>query len=341
MAKPVNSNHGFTPIGVRGGNSYLLESVQVESKNNSLRQAKSRAADGKQYEALAVATTRQTSRRPTVLSTRKPSKTTNSNFVNQGSSAIRKDGTSGNSSRNSVPVVEQQKTTGSNAANSDVSSTGTGTDLAQNTSNTVSPQVNQNAKPVAPTASSIAKERSVMNSTLNNLLQSILGKEGFVPPTDHRGYTAMIAKAIRKIKDPAQLEAFKSKVEEAGKPFRLNFGISRTVGEKKEALNSKETVALSSLHQGEYQKIAAELNSKTTGTGKMTPNGTGQSTGSVNQVPTAAPTVSPAPTQTPTPATAQPETPSEYQKTSSSSSPESTEGEVSNPSLYDNPELIA
>jgi hypothetical protein len=95
-----------------------------------------------------------------------------------------------------------------------------------------------------------------MNESLNGVLQGVVGNNGFVVPTDHRGYTTMINKEAKSIKNPAEREAFIAKIEEAGKPFRFNFGLSRTVGGKKEALNSKVTGSIDTLHQSEYQKIA-------------------------------------------------------------------------------------
>jgi hypothetical protein len=158
-------------------------------------------------------------------------------------------------------------------------------EAAQNRRPAASPETRAAAvpsenKPIAAAASSIAKERAVMYETLNALLQSVLGKNGFVAPADHRGYSAMIAKAMKKIKNPAQLEAFKMKVEEAGKPFRFNFGVCREVGGKKEALNARQTSALDADHAAEYKRAANEFQTQST-----TPNQNKRTADVQNQVP--------------------------------------------------------
>jgi hypothetical protein len=117
-------------------------------------------------------------------------------------------------------------------------------------------------KPIASAASTMAKERTKMLETVDKLLTAVLGKD-FVKPADHRGYTALVAKAVKKITNPKQLEEFKTKIEEAGKPFRLNFGLSRTTGGKKVALNSNVQGTFNPLYQAEQQRFAAQFQNRT------------------------------------------------------------------------------
>ena len=222
---------------------------------------------------------------------------------------------------------------------------------AQNGKPSASPEARTAAapvenKPIAASASSIAKEREVMNETLNALLQAVLGKNGFVAPTDHRGYSAMIAKAVKQIKNPAQLEAFKAKIEEAGKPFKLNFGLSRSVEGKTEALNARSTGSLDAEHIDEYKKIVTEFQSKAQAPAQTVP-----STAVPNQVPAVPASAQPVPpssgqvpgddnglgpvqNQAPLPqmpqAAPQPEV-----------NPTNDANPTTNPGVYGNPDLIA
>jgi hypothetical protein len=346
MVKPLNSDIAFAPTGLRGGNSYLLESVPVESKGSSPVQTRNRVANGTRYEALMADSTQQTARHDVVSKSRKSSNRINATRV-KTSNPIRKSSKVRTiASRNSNTVVAQQNRSSSNTVNGNNSSiSNKTTQVAQNPSTTGSSQTNTNpntssntnanANPIAPSASSIAKERSAMNSSLNTALQEVMGKEGFVAPTDHRGYTAMIAKAMKKIKNPAQLEAFKTKIEDAGKPFRLNFGISRTVNGKQEALNSKVTGSMSILHQGEYKNIEAEFRSKSSVRSQTTGSQSQQGNQPVNGTPgtTVTPTQKPIPTPTPTPA----KTP--VQTTTPVTVPATATD--ANTSIFPNPELIA
>jgi hypothetical protein len=327
MVKPLNSHIAFAPNSMRGGNTYLLESVPVESRGNSSGQIKNRISGGAQNEALVADAPRQPARRGLISKSRKTSNTVNPTRVkrsstDRSSNTVRRDADS-----KSNAVVKQQNQVNSNAVNRNTSSSAKSTGVAQNPSTTVSPQANTNANPIAPSASSIAKERSAMNARLNTALQEVLGKEGFVAPTDHRGYTTMIAKAMKKIKDPAQLEAFKAKIEEAGKPFRLNFGVTRSVGGKQEALNSNATGSMSTYHQDEYKKIAAELRTESKKPTQTNGNQGLPVDGTPNN----------AVTPTPTPTTASDETP--IQGTTPQQVPV-TETDA-NPSILPNPELVA
>jgi hypothetical protein len=51
-------------------------------------------------------------------------------------------------------------------------------------------------------------------------------------------------------KDPAQYEAFLREMENAGKPFGVNFGLSRAEGSARTSLNQKEYDALDDAHRG-------------------------------------------------------------------------------------------
>jgi hypothetical protein len=348
MVKPLNSDIAFAPNSMRGGNTFLLESVPVESKSSSPVQTRNRVANGTRYEALMADSTQQPARRDVVSKSRKSNNRINATRVKTTNPIRKSNKVRTVASRNSNTVVAQQNRSSSNTVNGSNSSNSTKTtQVAQNPSTEGSSQTNTNpnastntsanAKPIAPSASSIAKERSAMNASLNNALQEVMGKEGFVAPTDHRGYTAMIAKAIKKIKNPAQLEAFKTKIEEAGKPFRLNFGLSRTVAGKQEALNSKSTAAMSSLHQEEYKKIQTEFQSKPTTPTKTTGNQVQQGnqgvTGSTVTNASPNPILTPTPTPTPTPA----KTP--VQNTTPQKSPAAATD--ANTSIYSNQVLIA
>jgi hypothetical protein len=346
MVKPLNSDIAFTPNSMRGGNTFLLESVPVESKNSSPVQTRNRGANGTRYEALMADSTQQPARRDVVSKSRKSNNRSNATRVKTSNPIQKSNKVRTVASRNSNTVVAQQNRSSSNTVNGNNSSNSTKTtQVAQNPSTAGSSQTNTNpntstntnadAKPIAPSASSIAKERSAMNTSLNTALQEVMGKEGFVAATDHRGYTAMIAKAIKKIKNPAQLEAFKTKIEDAGKTLKLNFGVCRTVNGKQEALNSKTTGPMSILHQGEYKKIEAEFRSK-----PNTPNKTTVTPGEQNNQPANGPqrtNVTPAQTPVPTPTPTPARTPA--QTTSPQQLPVNQTD--TNNSIFPNPELIA
>jgi hypothetical protein len=350
MVKPLNSDIAFAPNSMRGGNTFLLESVPVESKDSSPVQTRNRVGNGTRYEALMADSPQQPARRDVVSKSRKSSNRVNATRVKTSNPIRKSNKVRTIASRNSNTVVAQQNRSSSNTVNGNNSGNPTKTTkVAQNPTTAGSSQTNTNpitstntnadAKPIAPSASSIAKERAAMNTSLNTALQEVMGKDGFVAPTDHRGYTAMIAKATKKIKNPAQLEAFKAKIEDAGKLFRLNFGLSRTVAGKQEALNSKSSASMSSLHQEEYKKIATEFNSKSTTPTKTTaskvqrgnPGVTGNTVTNANQKPI--PTLTPTPTPTPTPAKnpVQNTTPQKLPATATDA----------NTSIFPNPELIA
>lgn len=128
-------------------------------------------------------------------------------------------------------------------------------------------QTVENKTQIAAPASAIAKERKAMLETVDGLLDTALGKGQYTKPTDHRGYVALIAKASRKLGKSKAGDEFKSKIELAGQPFRLNFGLSRTEGGKRVALNSNVGGALGPLYQAEQNKFATEFKS-TTSTGR-------------------------------------------------------------------------
>lgn len=117
------------------------------------------------------------------------------------------------------------------------------------------------AAPIAASASTIAKARETMLKTVDDQLDSVLGKGKYTKPTDHRGYVALVAQAAKKLGTSKAGEEFKSKIELAGQPFRLNFGLSRTTGGKQVALNSNVAGPFGPLYQAEQKKFAAEFKS--------------------------------------------------------------------------------
>lgn len=115
--------------------------------------------------------------------------------------------------------------------------------------------------PIAAAASAVAKSRETMLKNVDDQLDSVFGKGNYTKPTDHRGYVALVAQAAKKLGTSKAGEEFKSKIELAGQPFRLNFGLSRTAGGKQVALNSNVPGSFSPLHQAEQKKFAAEFKS--------------------------------------------------------------------------------
>lgn len=341
MDKPVNSAIAFAPNSGRGGNTFLLESMPVESRSNSSGQIKNSISSGVRHEALVAVDNGQPTRRGMVSKSRKTGTTANVSRSKRSHTDRNSATVHGKPLRKQNSAVAQQNRVGSNTVSRNTRNSVKSTDVAQNPTTKVSPQTNTNANPIAPSASSIAKERSAMNTSLNTTLQEVMGKEGFVAPTDHRGYTAMIAKAMKKIKNPAQLETFKTKIEEAGKPFRLNFGVSRTVNGKQEALNCKATGSMSTLHQGEYKKIEAEFRSKSNTPNKTTGTPNKQNNQPVNgtQGTNVTPAQTPVPTPTPTPTPARTPATTPVQTTSPQQVPVNRTG--TNNSIFPNPELIA
>ena len=330
MVNPLNTEIAFAPS-MRGGNTSLLDSVPAESRGTSPGQTKSRTPKSAAPKLPMLDGTQQPSHRGAVSENRKTNSTVNVRRVTRSNTDRSPHIGRGTSTRKSNAVPMKQNREGANAVSSKYSNTAKSTDVAMIPSTVVSPRPNAAANPIAPSASSIAKERAAMTNSLNTVLREVIGKEGFVAPTDHRGYTTMIAKAMKKIKNPTQLEVFKTKIEEAGKPFRLNFGATRAVKGKQEALNSKATGSLSTLHQGEYKKIEAEFRSKSNTplqtTGDQPVNGKAGTRVAPAQIQTAAPlpTLKPAntPVQTTTP-----------QRVPVAATDAST-------SIYPNPELIA
>jgi hypothetical protein len=112
---------------------------------------------------------------------------------------------------------------------------------------------------VAPAASELAKQRSAMLNTVDKMVESALGKGKFTKPTDHRGYTALVNKALKSIKSVADQTVFKNSIEAAGKPFGLNFGLSNKVKGKAVALNQGTVEKLDAQHRAEYSKFAQEF----------------------------------------------------------------------------------
>jgi hypothetical protein len=112
---------------------------------------------------------------------------------------------------------------------------------------------------LAPSASELAKERSAMLNTVDKLVESALGKGKYTKPTDHRGYTALVSKALKSMKSVAEQTAFKNSIEAAGKPFGLNFGLSNKVNGKQVALNQGTVAKLDANHRAEYSKFAQEF----------------------------------------------------------------------------------
>jgi hypothetical protein len=111
---------------------------------------------------------------------------------------------------------------------------------------------------LAPTASELAKERAAMLSTVDTLVESALGKGRHSKPADHRGYTALVGKALRSMKSSSDRAAFKSAIEAAGRPFGLNFGLSNKVNGKRVALNQGAAAMLDANHRAAYSKFAQE-----------------------------------------------------------------------------------
>ncbi len=315
MSKPFDvTTANLTGSKVAGAN-YLLEQTMRESA--SLGSGASRLTAGSSYEAL-------------VLDSPKPHQTTrpaNRNHKNAaGTKRVRhgkpssaphqthKTHKNRPNSNSGVSSAAGQNRPNNPITTQNPAASASKPNVVANPATTLPVQSNDSAQPVAASASSIAKERAKMNETLNGVLQGVVGKNGFVAPTDHRGYTTMINKAAKSIKNPAERDAFIAKIEEAGKPFRLNFGLSRTVGGKKEALNSKAVGTFDALHQGEYQKIAAEYKSKpvaTGGSGQTSPSSTPgavnpPATSEVKPIPSSPPTQTPGSTAKPIPAPAVP-----------------------------------
>lgn len=339
MVNPLNTDIAFAPSmrGGSGGNTHLLDSVPVESRNTSPGQIKSQTSSGVSSKLPVLDVTQQPSHRGAVSKNGKANSTVTVGPVKRNSTHRSPHTVRGTSTRKSTAVSAKQNRAGANVVNNHISNATRSTDVALNPSTTVSPKPNASANPIAPSASSIAKERSAMTNSLNTVLREVMGKEGFVAPTDHRGYTTMIAKAMKKIKNPAQLEVFKTKIEEAGKPFRLNFGATRAVKGKQEALNSKATGSLSTLHQGEYKKIEAEFRSKSNTPIQTPGNQSQQGNQKVNGK--AGSTVAPASIQTPAPGlTPNPAKPPVQTTTPHRVPVAATDA---NNSIYPNPELVA
>jgi hypothetical protein len=327
--------NSFNVNTIKGGNSrvdgknYLLEQTINESATRGTGEVK--LASRSRYEVLVVdkpnlqhSNQATTGSRRNVTGTKTlrrttPSVTAHKTRKSPKNRASSDADTSGAAGRNNSNI---------SIANKNTTASGTNTDAVRSSNATVA-QSNNITKPVVASASSLAKERETMHETLNGLLQGVMGKNGFVAPTDHRSYTAMITKAANSIKNPAQREAFIAKIEEAGKPFRLNFGLSRTVGGKKEALNSKSTASLSTLHQEEYKKIQTEFQSKSNT--RATPNvSQGQQN---NQGVDGNRGIGVKPTPTPTPA----KTPIQTSAPGKVPAPAAD----ANTSIFSNPELIA
>jgi hypothetical protein len=175
-----------------------------------------------------------------------------------------------------------------------------------------------NKTAIAPSAAEIAKDRSTMLSTVDKALDSTLGAGKYTKPTDHRGYTALVQKAMKSLKTPEEKTAFRDSIELAGKPFRLNFGLTKQVNGKPVALNANVTGTMAQGYQAERGKFYQEFLGKTNTSGRAqtstgsTTSGQGSNNGRVapmnrtpsnsgNSAPSQLPTntVTPKPKQTP------------------------------------------
>jgi hypothetical protein len=133
---------------------------------------------------------------------------------------------------------------------------------------------NGNNNAIAPSAADIAKDRSTMLSSVDKLLDGALGAGKYSKPTDHRGYTTLVNKAMKTLRTPAEKTAFQCGIEAAGKPFRLNFGLSKQVNGKAVALNADNVGTMAQGYQAERGKFYQEFMGKTNAKGVATKNNT-------------------------------------------------------------------
>jgi hypothetical protein len=105
----------------------------------------------------------------------------------------------------------------------------------------------------------VAQAKQAMLKQLDAQLDKVLGPGKYTKPKNHREYTQTVVKAYQKLKSPEQRNEFLARIEAAGKPFRLNFGLSRVVNGKKVSLNSNVAGPLPQAFAAERRKFEAEF----------------------------------------------------------------------------------
>jgi hypothetical protein len=108
------------------------------------------------------------------------------------------------------------------------------------------------------TPENVAQLQKQMEDGVNTLLQQVLGS-GFTPPKNHAERVLMVDKALKQITDPQQREAFIAKLEELGKPFGINFGLSRTTGGAKVPLNDAAFKAIDANRNSPASQVQQRL----------------------------------------------------------------------------------